>query len=68
MQSNIVSVPLVTDTRGAARLLSCHPNTVANLTKRGHLRCVRIGRSVRYAIADIEEYVRRGGDIDAKCA
>jgi excisionase family DNA binding protein len=42
----------------AARILSCHPNTIINLSARGVLREVRIGTSVRILLADIQKLIR----------
>jgi excisionase family DNA binding protein len=43
----------------AARRLSVSPRTLWGLTDRGEVPAVRIGRAVRYSVADLEEYVGR---------
>lgn len=43
----------------AARYLAVSPRTLWGLTDNGKIRCVRIGRSVRYDIHDLDEYVDR---------
>lgn len=61
MASNISPPPPLMDGREVARVLSCHPNTVANLVKRGYLRRVLVCRLVMYSIAELTEFIRRGG-------
>jgi excisionase family DNA binding protein len=41
----------------AAAVLSVSPRTLWGLTNCGKVRCVRLGRSVRYALPDLERYV-----------
>lgn len=43
--------------REAAALLNVSARTLWSLTKTGDVRSVRIGRSVRYAPADLEAFV-----------
>jgi excisionase family DNA binding protein len=51
--------PLLVDVREAARLLSCSDRTLWSLTApRGPIPCLRLGRAVRYAIADLEAFIR----------
>jgi excisionase family DNA binding protein len=45
--------------RQAAEALAVCPRTLWGLTSRGELRCVRVGRAVRYAISDLVDYVNR---------
>lgn len=57
---------LLVDIPEAARLLSVCPRTVWTLKDRGELPTVRIGRSVRFRVADLEAFVaaragREGG-------
>lgn len=57
-----VSVPderLLVDATAAARLLSVSVRTVANLTARSELPCVRIGRALRYSVEDLRQFVHR---------
>jgi excisionase family DNA binding protein len=51
--------PLLRTGAEAARLLAVSPRTLWALTARGELPCVRIGRAVRYAAADLAAYVER---------
>lgn len=51
--------PLLLTSRDAARVLAVSPRTLWGLTDSGELPCVRLGRSVRYAIADLTAYVNR---------
>ena len=48
--------PLLT-TKETARLLSISPRKLWEITRRGDLASIRLGRSVRYAPEDIERYV-----------
>lgn len=41
----------------AARLLTVSERTLWSLTKRGDLRCIRIGRAVRYDPADLRAWI-----------
>jgi excisionase family DNA binding protein len=51
--------PLLVDVHEAARLLSCSERTLWGLTApRGQIPSVRLGRAVRYAVADLEAFVR----------
>jgi len=51
--------PLLVDVREAARLLSVCERTVANMVGRGELKPIRIGRAVRFAVADLRAWVER---------
>jgi excisionase family DNA binding protein len=59
-------VKLLLTPRDAAAALAVSARTLWGLTQpRGRLPCVRIGRGVRYALADLERYIaeqRQGGD------
>ena len=48
---------LLVNSTEAARMLSVCPRTIANLTASGQIRVVRIGRSVRFSIADLTDFV-----------
>ncbi len=50
---------LLVTSREAAKLLSISERTLWSLAHSGELKVLRIGRSVRYAVADIEEYIDR---------
>jgi len=46
--------------RDAARALAVSPRTLWGLTSpRGPIPCVRIGRAVRYALADLQAFAER---------
>jgi hypothetical protein len=49
---------LLVTSRDAARMLSISERTLWSVTKQRRLRCVRIGRAVRYAVGDLEAFVR----------
>ena len=51
--------PLLVDPREASRLLCVCEKALWNLTKRGELPAVRIGRSIRYDLVDIRAYISR---------
>lgn len=49
---------LLVDATAAARLLSVSVRTLANLTARSELPCVRIGRALRYSVDDLRRFVQ----------
>jgi hypothetical protein len=52
--------PLLVNGPTAARLLAVSGRTLFDLTEpRGLLPCLRIGRSVRYRVIDLENFVAR---------
>ena len=61
-------VPLALRPREAAAALGLSVSTLARLTRAGKLPCVKLGRSVLYPVAMLEELLRaqaepaRGGD------
>jgi excisionase family DNA binding protein len=50
-------IRLLLSPREAAAALSISERTLWALTKAGRIRAVRIGRSVRYHVADLEAYI-----------
>ncbi len=67
-QEQPVIAPLSLRPREAAAALGLSISTLARLTKAGELPCVKLGRSVLYPVAMLEEFLRaraeraRGGD------
>lgn len=53
---NTTNQKLLVDTQEAARMLSLCKRTVFTLTQNGELPTVRIGRSVRYRVVDLEAW------------
>ena len=52
------TTPLAIRPREAARLLSISERTLYSLSHpRGPIPCIRLGRSVRYSVAAIREYL-----------
>lgn len=51
--------------RQAAEALAVSERTIFNLTKSGDLPSVRIGRSVRYRMKDLEHFGDSGSDSNA---
>jgi len=49
--------PLMVDERTAGRMLSLCAKTVANLRRRGELRYVTVGRSIRYRIDELRRFI-----------
>ncbi|NLG44290.1 MAG: helix-turn-helix domain-containing protein [Phycisphaerae bacterium] len=43
----------------AAKALGIGPRTLWGLTAAGEISCVRIGRSVRYALPDLEAWIEK---------
>lgn len=63
-ESLVSSAPVPTPTllvtpREAAKALSICEKTLWSLTKCGELPAVRIGRSVRYDVADLRAFIER---------
>ena len=51
--------PMLLTLREAAKALSVCERTLYALTKAGQLPAVRIGRAVRYDVADLRGYIER---------
>jgi excisionase family DNA binding protein len=51
--------PLLVTADEAARLLAVSPRTLWSLTDAGEILPVRIGRSVRYSVGELQAFVRR---------
>lgn len=51
--------PLLVTAREAAKALAVSPRTLWGLTACGDLACVRIGRAVRYDIADLKAFIAK---------
>jgi excisionase family DNA binding protein len=51
--------PLLVDARTASRLLAISPRTLWQLTRDGIVPAVRFGRSVRYAVEDLQAAIAR---------
>ena len=49
---------LLVSPRECAKILSLCEKTVWNLTKRGEIPCLKIGRSVRYSLPVLEAWVK----------
>ncbi len=45
--------------RQASKALAISPSTLWKLTKRGEVRCVRLGRAVRYDPRDLKAFIDR---------
>ena len=54
-----LSTPLLVDVATAAKLLSIGKRTLWTLTNSQEIRSVKIGRCVRYALADLHDYVNQ---------
>jgi excisionase family DNA binding protein len=50
---------ILVDAREASRLLAISPRTLWQLTKQQLVPTVRIGRSVRYRVADLDDWARK---------
>jgi excisionase family DNA binding protein len=57
LSSDTSSAPLLIDEREAARLLGIALRTLWGLRKAGCIPCVRIGRAVRYRVADLQAFI-----------
>jgi excisionase family DNA binding protein len=63
MQTTTLSVPLALRPREAARSLNISPRLLWQLTKDGHIPCVRVGsgkrQTVLYPLADLQAWLTR---------
>lgn len=50
-------VPRLLTAAQAARCLAVSPKTLWTLTSRGEIPCVRMGRSVRYDVLDLDRFI-----------
>src|SRR5262249_10548236 len=53
------SSPILVDPREAARLLSISPRKLWQLTKDGEIPSLKIGKSVRYRVADLDSWTQK---------
>jgi hypothetical protein len=53
-------VPKLVDVREAAKILDISERTLATLTAKGDVPCIRIGHSVKYSVDTLWEIVNRG--------
>ena len=60
--------PILVDAREAARRLSISPRTLFSLTKAGEIPSLKIGKSVRYRIADLESWAAQKANAPSACA
>lgn len=51
--------PLLVNTREAARMLCISERTLWTLTQEGRIPSLKIGRAVRYRVADLEAWTQR---------
>ena len=75
MQTTTLSVPLALRPREAARSLNISPRLLWQLTKDGHIPCVRVGsgkrKTVLYPVEQLQAWLAReaskqeGGEHDA---
>lgn len=54
--------PMLITPREAAKLLSVCERTLYMLTKTGQIPAVRIGRSVRYSVNELEAWIARASE------
>lgn len=52
-------IPLAVTRREAAKMLGLSEKTIFNLTNSGELTCVKIGRSVRYPVQALHDFIKR---------
>jgi len=58
--------PLLLSPRQAARALSVSEKTLYNYTKSGDIPVVRLGRSVRYSVDDLKQWIQRASERSAE--
>jgi hypothetical protein len=57
--ANPTLAPVLVNARDAAAALAISARKLWSLTAGGDVRCVRIGRAMRYDVADLRAYVER---------
>jgi len=57
MTNNTVGIRLLVRPAEAAKMLAICERSLWSLTKRGEIPCVRVGRSVRYDLADLRTWI-----------
>ena len=64
MNETTTTLVLLMNARDAAKALAICERTLWELTKRGDIPCIRIGRAVRYDPRDLAEWIDRqkGGE------
>jgi excisionase family DNA binding protein len=60
--------PILVDSREAARRLSISPRTLWSLTKSGEIPSLKIGKSVRYRVSDLETWTEQKVNALSTCA
>lgn len=58
MKTSSNEPPVLITEKETARLLGCCERSVWQLRKDGKLRCVKIGKAVRYARSEIDRFVQ----------
>ena len=61
-----MSEKLLVPPREAARLLSISPRKLWDLTAAAEIPCVRIERSVRYSVSELQLWIQQKGNQDGK--
>lgn len=57
--SNATPAPLLVTPREAARMLSVSERTLWSLSAKGEIPRIKLGRSARYAVSDLREFIER---------
>ncbi len=66
MPNSLIESSLLVDSREAARMLAVSPRTLWSLSSpRGPVPVVKIGRAVRFKVADLERFVE-AAKVEAK--
>ena len=59
MQNNITTLDPLLTVKSASKYLCCSERTLWKLTRDGDIPAVKIGRSVRYAKQDIDDFINK---------
>lgn len=57
MRSDVTASIATVGVDQAAQLLGCNPNTLYRWAREGRIPCIRLGRSVRFRVAALEEWM-----------
>ncbi|QDU56734.1 helix-turn-helix domain-containing protein [Aeoliella mucimassa] len=60
--------PTLLSPKQASEALSISPRKLWTMTASGEITCVRLGRSVRYSVAELHRLVSASSEGGAKCA
>lgn len=58
-QNSVVITPLAVNEETAAKMLGICPRKLVDLRTAGAVRAIKIGRSLRYPVTELQEFINR---------